>query len=295
MSAVEEPGVRQRYRRRPVKRGAAREKSERGRGRTAILKTLHGGKAVCVGELGLTCERDGVATQLTCVGCGEPICPGCMVRTPIGLKCAACTGVVGRSGFGRSARRVAPVVLLAVVALPLLVWLALGAGGSGSRSDDAATVAARDLDMVNNAAPSRIGEDVRSGPFTFTVTSVECAGREVGTPPETRVAQGRFCLLYMTVRNTSDRPEVYPGPAQIVADTSARRYHPGVMETGPPPPALVLPSGVKEITTVRLNPATEVQGVLIFDMPVDAKPAVFEFHPGPRTAGVNVRLDVPAA
>lgn len=243
-----------------------------------------------MGDGGLTCQRDGVETQLTCVGCDAPICPNCLVRTPIGLKCPQCTGVAAKG-----ARRSTPALaLLAVVALPVLAWLAVGAG-SDSGSGDATAQAVRDLDAVSADTTSRMGEEVRSGPFSFTVTSVECVGQEVGTPPSTRVAQGRFCLLYLTVRNGGDRPELFPGPAQLVADASAKRYHPGVMETGPPPPPLVLESGVREITTVRLNPGTEVQGVLIFDMPEAARPAELEFHHGPRTAGVKVRLDTLAS
>ena len=236
---------------------------------------------------GLMCQRDGVATQLTCAGCGAPICPSCLVRTPIGLKCPECTGV-GAKGDRRSVPKVA-LLAVAVVALPLLVWLALGPGGSND--GDGAGQAARELDVVDAAATSHMGEDVRSGPFSFTVTSVECVGQEVGTPPATRVAQGRFCLLYLTVRNAGDRPELYAGPAQLLADSSAKRYQPGVPETGPPPPPIVLASGIREITSVRLNPGTELEGVLIFDMPPAAKPAEFEFHHGPRTMGVKVRLD----
>jgi len=240
-----------------------------------------------MGDVGLTCQRDGVETQLTCVGCGAPICPNCLVRTPIGLKCPECTGI-----GAKQARRSTPVIaLVALVALPVLVWLALGATGSGSGSDDAA----RDLDVVDATTTARIGEEVRSGPFSFTVTSVDCVGPEVGTRPATRVAQGRFCLLYLTLRNAGERPELYSGPAQLVVDASAKRYNPGVMETGPPPPALVLDSGIREITTVRLNPGTELKGVLIFDMPAAARPAEFEFHHRPRTAGARVRLDTLAS
>lgn len=36
------------------------------------------------------CERHGESTRLTCVDCGQPICPKCSVRTEVGLKCEAC-------------------------------------------------------------------------------------------------------------------------------------------------------------------------------------------------------------
>lgn len=235
----------------------------------------------------LTCQRDGVATQLTCAGCAAPICPSCLVRTPVGLKCRDCTGAATRAS-----RRSVPVLLLAVVALvvlPVLVWLALGVKGSGSGGG--ASDAARNLDIVNAGAQSHLGEELQGGPFRFKVTQAECVGREVGAPPETRVAQGRFCLVYLTLRNVGDRPEVYSASLQLVSDSSAKRYFPGVMEPGPPLPPLVTGSGAKEIVNVRLNPGAETQGVLIFDMPVAAKPAEFEFHHRPRAIGVKVRLD----
>lgn len=36
---------------------------------------------------GLTCQRHGQPTRITCVTCDSPICPACAVRTQVGLKC----------------------------------------------------------------------------------------------------------------------------------------------------------------------------------------------------------------
>jgi Tol biopolymer transport system component len=38
-------------------------------------------------EESLTCARHGTATRLRCAECGTPICPECLVKTPVGLKC----------------------------------------------------------------------------------------------------------------------------------------------------------------------------------------------------------------
>lgn len=32
----------------------------------------------------------GVETELTCAACGRPICPDCLVQTPVGMKCRDC-------------------------------------------------------------------------------------------------------------------------------------------------------------------------------------------------------------
>jgi hypothetical protein len=39
----------------------------------------------------LRCEAHGESTRLTCVECDRPICPKCMVRTEVGLKCVSCS------------------------------------------------------------------------------------------------------------------------------------------------------------------------------------------------------------
>lgn len=38
----------------------------------------------------LKCERHGETTRLTCVDCEQAICPKCMTRTEVGLKCERC-------------------------------------------------------------------------------------------------------------------------------------------------------------------------------------------------------------
>ncbi|MGH9071029.1 MAG: Kelch repeat-containing protein [Acidimicrobiales bacterium] len=38
----------------------------------------------------LTCEAHGQPTRITCVDCAKPVCPKCLVRTAVGIKCASC-------------------------------------------------------------------------------------------------------------------------------------------------------------------------------------------------------------
>lgn len=74
------------------------------------------------------CERHGESTRLTCVDCGQAICPKCMVRTEVGLKCESCAEpaagtVVGTTGPSRLPLILlgaATVVVLAAVAFVLL-------------------------------------------------------------------------------------------------------------------------------------------------------------------------------
>ena len=41
-----------------------------------------------------SCPRHpGIATRLRCSKCGTPICPRCMVETPVGYRCPTCAGL----------------------------------------------------------------------------------------------------------------------------------------------------------------------------------------------------------
>lgn len=75
----------------------------------------------------IRCERHGEATRLTCVDCGDPICPKCSVRTEVGLKCEACAkpAVETPSTYPRRSRL--PLVLgvlgLGVIAVAAVLLL----------------------------------------------------------------------------------------------------------------------------------------------------------------------------
>lgn len=49
----------------------------------------------------MKCEQHpGVETSMTCSNCGRPICPKCMVYTPVGNKCPECARQRGRAVAG---------------------------------------------------------------------------------------------------------------------------------------------------------------------------------------------------
>lgn len=81
----------------------------------------------------LKCERHGETTRLTCVDCEQAICPKCMTRTEVGLKCERCAQPVASPdvALGTRAPRlplVAGAVGLALVAV--VAFLALRPSGS---------------------------------------------------------------------------------------------------------------------------------------------------------------------
>src|SRR3990170_616954 len=50
------------------------------------FRTVEGGSNGAA-PAGLTCQRHGRPTRITCVTCDTPICPACAIRTQVGLKC----------------------------------------------------------------------------------------------------------------------------------------------------------------------------------------------------------------
>ncbi len=103
-----------------------------------------------MGEGLLECEAHGTPTRLRCAeaGCGKPICPNCLVKTAVGLKCEEHAQAIAP----RFDRRVAPFALGALVLVAAAVVIlavavlnqdsetlppdntpAPGAGGASSR------------------------------------------------------------------------------------------------------------------------------------------------------------------
>ncbi len=96
-----------------------------------------------------SCEAHGEATRLTCVDCGQPLCPKCMNRTEVGLKCATCAAPVPGPSVAAQRSRT-PLLLIggALVAIGLLVAiLAL----RPSSSDPADQVAAAPVGVWTDA------------------------------------------------------------------------------------------------------------------------------------------------
>ncbi len=71
------------------------------------------------------CERHGETTRLTCVDCDRPICPKCMVRTEVGLKCESCAQPAPVPATRRSSRVPLALVLVGLIAVAAAVVLLL--------------------------------------------------------------------------------------------------------------------------------------------------------------------------
>src|SRR3972149_9154964 len=85
------------------------------------------------GRDAMKCAQDpDVETNLRCSNCGRPVCPKCMVYTPVGIKCPECARLRGRAVAGPK-----PIYYVraagAGLASALIGGVLLGGGGRGIR------------------------------------------------------------------------------------------------------------------------------------------------------------------
>jgi hypothetical protein len=233
----------------------------------------------------LMCERDGNSTRLTCVQCATPICPSCLVRTPVGMKCAVCGAEPGALLRRRKPlwMRLAPMGVVAlvvlVVALPRIV------GGSDTSSDTTADALAGNPRPQPPANFGLAGQEVIDGSLAFTVTSIECGATQVTGGPSTRTAQGKFCFLAVTLRNVGRSPITFQGRAQMLQDSQQRTFGPDTSATAAHPG-----NAGRDMLAPVVNPGNELVGVLVFDVPSEVSLVGVSLRSGPTGRGAFVKL-----
>lgn len=88
----------------------------------------------------LTCTRHGTPTRLRCAECETPICPECLVKTPVGLKCPehaeAVPAVVPRPKRPMKQVLLVAIGVVAVAGGVLALVLAVGGGESGDTAGE---------------------------------------------------------------------------------------------------------------------------------------------------------------
>ena len=128
--------------------------------------------------------------------------------------------------------------------------------------------------------------------MVVTVTRVDCPGNQLGTPPVTRVAGGKYCAAYLSLRNTGAQPEFFGASIQLLSD-GVRRYGPDLPPAGTTGPTLLtLDSGTRELLGVRLNPEQRGSYAMVFDVPVDFNPKQLLLRFTPRSPLLRIGVGV---
>jgi len=212
----------------------------------------------------LTCPRDGITTRLTCVQCWTPICPSCLVRTAVGLKCPVCAPGPTVFSVRRRGRGWMAWAAVAVTSAILTVAAASSVAGGGASAPEpvGSAVAAASASPV-------IGHEASVGPFAVTVSRFECQPPPAG-------ARLTSCRSELSVRNDGVQARPFPNTLQAVTD--GVRFFPA----SPAPEA--------PISEVPLNPGETVSGAVVFDVPAGLHPTALHLRASATAAAVRMPL-----
>ena len=239
-----------------------------------------GGRGPMASTSGLVRPRDGTATQLTCVECGTPICPSCMVRTSVGLICPDDVSEPVGPRIGAGGRR--PVVAILVTAALVAVAVVVGIRSFGS-SEPAPEP------LAESVTRTALDDEVVVGAYTVRITRFECGARRLGEAPTLRVAEGRFCVAHLTVRRSGPAADTFNAAEQELTDGS-RRFAPALKVVPGSPPSTLKIDGSSELYNLRLTEGIEFRGMLVYDLPETSTPTELLFHDGPNNLVARVRL-----
>jgi hypothetical protein len=131
------------------------------------------------------------------------------------------------------------------------------------------------------AKAAGMGNPVKDGKFTFTVTKVAPGPHTIGSAGFGKTAQGKFVYVYVTVANhateaqsfSGDSQKLLAGSSEYSADTEAAVYLPD-----------------SQSLWTDINPGNTVKGIIIFDVPKNVTPSAIVLHDSPFSNGVKVAL-----
>ncbi|HEX6674286.1 MAG TPA: serine/threonine-protein kinase [Actinomycetes bacterium] len=122
---------------------------------------------------------------------------------------------------------------------------------------------------------------VRDGKFEFRVTRFGCGPRVLGSGATAVRAQGKFCLLTMSVRNIGREPQNVDANAQYLYAVGGSRNQ---VDAG-----ATLRAGSR-LPLARVNPGNSVSGTLVYDVPTSFRPRAVELHDSALSRGVRLSL-----
>ncbi|MFI7598997.1 DUF4352 domain-containing protein [Actinoplanes sp. NPDC049681] len=128
-----------------------------------------------------------------------------------------------------------------------------------------------------------LGDPVRDGKFEFTVTKLDCSKTKVGSEFLNEKAQGKFCIISVTVKNIGKEAQTFDGSSQKAYDAEGTEFS---NDTG----AEIYANEGSPTFLQEINPGNQVKGKLIFDVPKSTTLTALELHDSVFSGGVKVSL-----
>ncbi len=168
------------------------------------------------------------------------------------------------------------VILVAILGCAGVFTLVLG--GTAKVASDL-----NDNSTGKNAVAGQMNKATVDGKFQFTVTGLQCGVRSVGPGGFGQKAQGKFCLISVTIKNVGRSAEVFN-------DFTQKAYASDGTEFSSDSGAGAWVNKDTSTFLESINPGNTVKGKLVFDVPDDAKLSSLVLHESGFTAGVKVPL-----
>lgn len=147
-----------------------------------------------------------------------------------------------------------------------LVLFASCAGGTSSGSRSSAGAA----DAAATAALAKIGEPVTAGQFEITVVKVESGITNSGGLFGGETPQGQFVAVYVTVKNTSNKPQSFDTYQQTLLDDQGREFSNDS--------SAEWDMDDSASRSEKINPGNQRDFVIVFDIPNDVAPKSIELR-----------------
>ncbi len=111
---------------------------------------------------------------------------------------------------------------------------------------------------------AKIGDTVAAGNWDFTVTKFKCGSTKVGSEYLNKSAQGQFCKMSIKVKNNGKQQETLNDSNQKLFDAEGREF-------SSDSEASLYEDSDSALFLEGVNPGNTAKGVVIFDVPEDAK------------------------
>ncbi|MET0418953.1 MAG: DUF4352 domain-containing protein [Actinoplanes sp.] len=137
--------------------------------------------------------------------------------------------------------------------------------------------------VVEKAKSAGIGDRVRDGKFEFVVTDLDCSRTRLGDRFLNKDAQGKFCVVTMSVKNIGDEAQMFSGSNQVAFDVKGAEFkNDGAAEFSA--------NSSNETFLNDINPGNKVTGKVVFDVPRSTVLETIELHDSFWSRGVKVTL-----
>lgn len=179
--------------------------------------------------------------------------------------------------------RKTPLIIAAVLAAGAL---ACGSGGGNDKASPSGGGGTQQQDAAGKPAAGKqagIGDPARDGKFEFAVSKMDCSKTKVGDQYVNTKAQGKFCLVTLTVRNIGDEAQLFDSSSQKALDAKGTVYDADGA-------AAMYVNKDAETFLNNINPGNQVKGVIPFDVPKNVTVTTLELHDSSFSDGVKVKV-----